>query len=98
MLPPLHLHLSTKPATRLDFLGSSKTMTLIGLPFTGYADCLTSVGLKAHFDAFKNASLNNLALYIAFTIGYTFAKRNGDNALSCGILSLLSFLITPRQD
>ena len=67
------------------------------LPFTGYSDWLTSVGLKAHFDAIQNASLNILALYIAFTIGYSFAKRKGDNALSCGILSLLSFLIIIPQ-
>lgn len=67
------------------------------LPITGYADWLAKVGLKVHFDAIQNASLNILALYISFTVAYSFAKRKGDNALSCGILSLLSFLILIPQ-
>ena len=67
------------------------------LPFTGYSDWLTNIGLKEHFDAIQNASLNILALYISFTIGYSFAKRKGVNALSCGILSLLSFLMIIPQ-
>lgn len=67
------------------------------LPFTGYSDWLTNVGLKVHFDAISNASLNILALYVSFTVAHSFAKRKGDNALSCGILSLLSFLIIIPQ-
>lgn len=67
------------------------------LPISGYSEWLTEIGLKQHFDAVSNASLNILALYISFTISYCFAKRKGDNALSCGILSLLSFLIIIPQ-
>lgn len=67
------------------------------LPFTGYAEWLTSIGLKVHFDAISNASLNILGLYISFSVAYSFAKRKGSNALSCGILSLLSFLIIIPQ-
>lgn len=67
------------------------------LPFTGYTDWLTEIGLKAHFDAISNASLNILALYVSFTVAYSFAKRKGDQPLSCGILSLLSFLIIIPQ-
>ena len=67
------------------------------LPITGYSEWLTSVGLKTHFDAISNASLNVLALYISFTVAYAFAKRKGDNPLSCGILSLLSFLLIIPQ-
>lgn len=67
------------------------------LPIDGYSDWLTSVGLKAHFDAISNASLNVLALYISFTVAYAFAKRKGDNPLSCGVLSLLSFLLIIPQ-
>lgn len=67
------------------------------LPFDGYSQWLTSIGLKAHFDAISNASLNILGLYISFSVAYAFARRKGDNALSCGILSLLSFLIIIPQ-
>lgn len=67
------------------------------LPITGYSEWLSEIGLKAHFDAIQNASLNILALYISFTVAYAFAKRKGDNALSCGVLSILSFLILIPQ-
>lgn len=67
------------------------------LPITGYSDWLISVGMKTHFDAISNASLNVLALYISFTVAYAFAKRKGDNPLSAGILSLLSFLLIIPQ-
>lgn len=67
------------------------------LPIEGYSEWLTSVGMKAHFDAISNASLNVLAFYISFTVAYAFAKRKGDNPLSCGILSLLSFLLIIPQ-
>lgn len=67
------------------------------LPIEGYSEWLASDGMKAHFDAISNASLNVLALYISFTVAYAFAKRKGDNPLSCGILSLLSFLLIIPQ-
>lgn len=67
------------------------------LPIDGYSQWLTSIGLKSHFDAIQNASLNILALYVSFTVAFSFAKRKGDNALSCGILSLLSFLMIIPQ-
>lgn len=67
------------------------------LPIDGYSDWLISIGMKAHFDAISNASLNVLALYISFTVAYAFAKRKGDNPLSCGVLSLLSFLLIIPQ-
>ena len=67
------------------------------LPFSGYTEWLTSIGLKQHFDAISNASLNILALYISFTVAYAFATRKGDNGLSCGLLSTLSFLIMIPQ-
>lgn len=67
------------------------------LPITGYTEWLTNVGLKSHFDAISNASLNVLGLYIAFTVAHSFANRKKDNALSCGILGLLSYLIIIPQ-
>lgn len=67
------------------------------LPFDGYSDWLISIGLKEHFEAISNASLNILGLYISFCVAHSFAKRKGDNALSCGILSLLSYLIIIPQ-
>ena len=67
------------------------------LPFTGYTNWLTSIGLKEHLDAVQNASLNLLGLYISFTVAYSFAKRKNDNAISSGLLAVLSFLIVIPQ-
>lgn len=67
------------------------------LPIESYTNWLTEIGLKVHFDAVLNASLNIIALYVSFTIAYSYAKRKEDNFLSCGLLSLLSFLIVMPQ-
>ena len=56
---------------------------LANLPFTWYADWLKSIGIYDHMQAVLNASLNILALYVSFSLAYSFAKRKIDNALSC---------------
>lgn len=70
---------------------------LANLPFTWYADWLKSIGIYDHMQAVLNASLNILALYVSFSLAYSFAKRKNDNALSCGFLGLLSFLVVIPQ-
>lgn len=45
------------------------------LPFDGYSDWLISIGLKEHFEAISNASLNILGLYISFCVAHSFAKE-----------------------
>lgn len=67
------------------------------LPIQSYMDWLTQNGLKVHFDAVLNASMNIIALYVVFSIGYCYAKRKGRSAIACGFLSLLSFLILMPQ-
>lgn len=66
-------------------------------PVTAFTDWLTAIGLKSSFDAVMNAGLNILALYVSFTVAFSFAKRKGDNEVACGLLSLLSFLIIVPQ-
>lgn len=67
------------------------------LPIDSYTTWLNEVGLKVHFDAVLNASMNIIALYVVFSVGYCFAKRKNQGAIACGFLSLLSFLIIMPQ-
>ena len=67
------------------------------LPIESYTAWLTTSGLKVHFDAVLNASMNIIALYVVFSVAYCFAVRKKINALACGFLSLLSFLLLMPQ-
>lgn len=70
---------------------------LSNIPIGGYNEWIAEVGLKPHFEAVMNAGLTILALYVSFTIANAYAKRKGANGLSCGLLSLMSFLIIIPQ-
>lgn len=78
-------------------IGIAAFAILGNLPITGYVEWLTTMGFKAHFDAVLNASTNALALYAVFSIAYCYAKRRKQNAITCGFMSLLSFLIIMPQ-
>ncbi len=67
------------------------------LPIDALTNFLTSTGLKSSLDAVYNAGLNILSLYVSFTIAYSYAKRKNENAVSSGLLSLMSFLIIIPQ-
>ena len=56
-----------------------------------------AVYIRANLDAVYNAGLNILSLYVSFTIAYSYAKRKNENAVSSGLLSLMSFLIIIPQ-
>lgn len=96
---------STKTITALkDGFVLTMPATLIGslfllfanLPFAGYADFMAKI-----FGENWNIGLNQvsactfdiLAIIIAVGIGYAYAKNEKLDGMSCGILSLISFLI-----
>ena len=96
---------STKPITALkDGFVLTMPATLIGsifllvanLPFAHYSAFMASV-----FGENWNLGLNQvaactfdiLAIIIAVGIGYAYAKNENCDGISCGILSLISFLI-----
>ncbi len=67
------------------------------LPIDALNAFLDSTGLKGSIDAVFNAGMNVLALYASFTIAYSYAKRKGENAVSAGLLSMMSFLVIIPQ-
>lgn len=67
------------------------------LPIEAWTNWLAEEGLKVHFDAVLNASTNALALYVAFSIAYCFAKSAKKTPITAGFMGLLSFLIVMPQ-
>lgn len=96
---------STKAVTALkDGFVLTMPATLIGslfllvanLPFNGYAEYMAGI-LGANWNAGLNqvsaCTFDILAIIIAVGIGYAYAKNEKCDGISCGILSLISFLI-----
>jgi TM2 domain-containing membrane protein YozV len=96
---------STKAITALkDGFVLSMPATLVGsiflllanLPIPGYADFMAghfgdnwNIGLNQ----INNATFSILAIIIAVGIGYSYARNERMDGISCGILTLISFLI-----
>ncbi|MCI1649286.1 PTS sugar transporter subunit IIC [Bifidobacterium tibiigranuli] len=96
---------STKAITALkDGFVLSMPATLVGsiflllanLPIPGYADFMAghfgdnwNIGLNQ----INNATFSILAIIIAVGIGYSYARNEKMDGISCGILTLISFLI-----
>lgn len=78
-------------------VGVAAFLIIGNLPITAWTDWLAEIGLAPAFTAVGNASTSILALYTSFTIAYCFAKRKNQNSLSCGLLSMMSFLIVCPQ-
>lgn len=82
----------TMPATLIGSL----FLLIANLPFNGYTDFMARI-----FGPEWNVGLNQvsactfdiLAMIIAVGIGYAYAKNEKLDGISCGILSLISFLI-----
>ena len=82
----------TMPATLIGSL----FLLIANLPIPGYGAFMTrlfgpdwNVGL----DQVSACTFDILAMIIAVGIGYAYARNEGADGISCGILSLISFLI-----
>lgn len=96
---------STKPITALkDGFVLTMPATLIGsifllianLPFSGYTDFMARVlgpDWNVGLNQVSACTFDILAMIIAVGIGYAYAKNEKCDGISCGILSLISFLI-----
>lgn len=85
--------LRTTPIT----IGIAVFAIIGNLPVPSYTAWLASTGLKTVFDAVLGASTNVLSLYISFSIAYCLAKKEKQNALTAGFLSMASFIILMPQ-
>lgn len=78
-------------------LGAAFIMLIGNFPIPAWTTWLASVGLSSHFTAVVGATLNVLALFVAFNIAYCYAESVGDKPLTPGLLSATSFLILAPQ-
>lgn len=79
-------------AMPVTFIGSFASI-IKNLPIEAYQTFLETFGLAKFLDVPIILSQNLIALIAVFSIGYTVAKSFGKNALSAGLICLVSFLI-----
>lgn len=78
-------------------LGASLFMVLGNFPVPAFSNWLNAIGVGAQLNAIAGGTLSILALYISFTVAYSYAKQLKAEATTAGILSLASFLIIMPQ-
>ena len=74
-------------------IGVALIAILINLPIPGLSDVLASSGLTAAGNEVIAATMSLLAIYCSFLIAYQYAKDDGMNPLTAGVLSMGAFLI-----
>lgn len=73
-------------------VGVAAIAIIINLPIPGVSDFLASSGLTAAGNEIVNSTMSLLAIYVSFLIAYQYAKNDGMNPLTAGVLSMASFL------
>lgn len=72
--------------------------SIIGnLPITGFTEWLAEIGIKDSIDAALGASTNVIALYVSFSIAYSFAQKRRQSAINAGFISMAGFILLMPQ-
>ncbi len=78
-------------------LGAALFAIIANFPIPAWTSFLSETGVAVHLSAIIQATSNLLALYVVFAIAYRYAKSEGEDALTSGILSVASFVIIMPQ-
>lgn len=78
-------------------LGVAFLMIIGNLPIQGYEQLLIDMNLKVHFDAAIGATTGILSIIVTFNFAYIYAKRCNENALSSGLIAMVSFFLVMPQ-
>lgn len=78
-------------------LGASLFMVVANFPVPAFTNWLTAIGVAAQLNAIAGGTLNILALFVSFTVAYSFTKELGGKPEIGGLFSLASFLIVAPQ-
>lgn len=81
--------LATVPIT----IGVALTSILVNLTIPGWEDFLQSSGLYAAGQEAISVTMSLLALYLVFTVSYSYSKIRGYHNLMAAVLALAAFLI-----
>lgn len=74
-------------------IGVAAIAIIINLPIPGLSDWLAASGLTAVATELINSTMSLMAIYISWLIAYQYAKGDGTNPITAGVLSMASFLI-----
>ena len=85
--------MATMPLT----LGVSLIAILSNLPITPWLTWLSSTGIDIHLKATIKVTMEIMALYMTFMVGYYNSKERGENPVPAAIMSLAAFLILTPQ-
>lgn len=78
-------------------IGASVFSIFASFPIKGVADWFNQIGITSSMTAIVNGSMNILALFIAFTIAYSYTQKSDGNGVIAGLFSLSSFFILAPQ-
>ena len=78
-------------------IGVAAICVLTALPIPGWTEFLESTGLKQMGLEVTQATLSMLAIYMVFSISYSYGKNDNENGLTVGLISVASFLILIPQ-
>lgn len=73
-------------------IGSFATL-IMAIDVGGYQAFLASSGLLSVFNAIYNVTMNLMAIYVAFLVGYKLSEQYEVDALTVGMISLMAFFI-----
>lgn len=79
-------------------IGASVFSILASFPIKGVSEWFTKIGITAPMNAIVNGSMNILAVFIAFSIAYSYANKCKANGVVAGLFSLSSFFILAPQN
>lgn len=85
--------MATMPLT----LGVSLIAIIANLPITFWLTWLQESGIAVHTQATLKVTMEIMALYMAFMVGYFNANERVSNPMPAGVLSLATFLILTPQ-
>ena len=74
-------------------IGMAIVAIVINLPIPGLSDWMQASGVSAAANEMINSSMSLLAIYVSFLIAYVYAKNDGMNGVTAGVLSMASFLM-----
>ena len=74
-------------------IGMAVVAIVINLPIPGLSDWMQASGVSATANEMINSSMSLLAIYVSFLIAYVYAKNDGMNGITAGVLSMASFLM-----
>lgn len=74
-------------------LGTAIIAILANLPFEGWQNILTNLGLLQVMQDFISATISLLALPVVITIAYNYTKELGENAIIGSVIATATFIV-----